>query len=360
MLTDIFARRYADFQIWTEYGDNESRLLQQCIAIAKEALPYPNSDNKLGEPQRAKWKSLHDRLARELGVAELSPRYTPYKYNWGGAEINSTYTNEWVEMCAMFVTSPYYPLSHRTVDRYMKERLSLIELVMRDRQSEVITANQSLEGEIVQAKLDAQLRLRRIARDGVQRPQDDHEQWRRAANAAMNNKFDELVNELNVRFQQAGVPLRYHNGYIQVARDELVEQNIAKPFWDIVATTELENVALHMNQALDYRDAKAGDAAWYACMALESTIKIVSDRKNWTTGKERGAHNYIENLVADRDGVRFIEIFEMEVLKSYFTNVRNLFGHGPGSKPMPNLTVEQNDWAIEFAMSWIRTLLRRL
>lgn len=69
--------------------------------------------------------------------------------------------------------------------------------------------------------------------------------------------------------------------------------------------------------------------------------------------------NYINNLVANRNGSRFIETFEMEVLKSYFTHVRNQFGHGAGTAPMPNFTVEQTDWAIEFAMIWVRTLVRR-
>jgi hypothetical protein len=78
------------------------------------------------------------------------------------------------------------------------------------------------------------------------------------------------------------------------------------------------------------------------------------------TGNEKGAHNYIDNLVKERNGARFIDTFEMEVLKSYFTHVRNKFGHGPGSQPMPNFTAAQTDWAIEFAMSWVRTLVRRL
>ena len=35
MLTDIFARRYANYPIWTQYTENEPRLLQQCIGVAK-------------------------------------------------------------------------------------------------------------------------------------------------------------------------------------------------------------------------------------------------------------------------------------------------------------------------------------
>jgi streptomycin 6-kinase len=159
---------------------------------------------------------------------------------------------------------------------------------------------------------------------------------------------------------KAGVPLSYHNGFIQVATDEQIEKQVAKPFWGAIADPKWENVSKDMSEALDRRDNGAGYAAWFACKALESAIKITSDLKNWTTGNEKGAHNYIDNLVAERDGARFIDKFEMEVLKSYFTHVRRQFGHGPGSDPMPNFTVAQTDWAIEFAMTWVRTLVRRL
>jgi hypothetical protein len=74
----------------------------------------------------------------------------------------------------------------------------------------------------------------------------------------------------------------------------------------------------------------------------------------------KGAHNYIDNLVAERDGIRFIDKFEMDILKPYFSQVRNQFGHGPAASPIPNFRVEQTDWAIEFAMTWIRTLVRRV
>lgn len=181
----------------------------------------------------------------------------------------------------------------------------------------------------------------------------------RARAARETEDFSESVNELNVRFQQAGVPLRYHNGYIQLANDALVEERIAKPFWNTIADPRWGNIATHLNEALDRRDAGVGYAAWFACLALESAIKIISDLRGWSTGNERGAHNYIDNLVANRNGQRFIETFEMDVLKVFFTHVRNPFGHGPGTGVMPNFTAEQNDWAIEFAMSWIRTLVRR-
>jgi AbiJ N-terminal domain 4 len=348
MLTDIFARRYANYPIWTQYTENEPRLLQQCIGVAKDVLPYYSFGGKVEETQKAKWKSIHDRLARELGLRELWQRFFTTTNNG----VVWHHTNEWVTMCEYYVTSGYVPQDHSSVDRYMKERLSLIELVMRVRQDEINEMNRTVEQRTKEV-------IQRALRGSGFRFPGDPAIGVRAQDAAINEAFNASVSELNVRFQQAGVPLRYHNGFIQVAKDEQIEKQVAEPFWRAIADPKWENVAIDMNEALDRRDSGAGDAAWHGCRALESAIKIISDLKGWSTGREKGAHNYIDNLVAERDGYRFIDTFEMEVLKSYFTNVRNQFGHGPGSKPMPNFTVEQTDWAIETAMTWIRTLVRR-
>jgi hypothetical protein len=258
-------------------------------------------------------------------------------------------------MCEMYATFQYVPQAHGSVDRYMKERLSLIELVMRERQNEINEMNRTLEQRVNAAVMRSKLQPSR----GSIRVPGDAESGVRSLNTATNETFAASVNELNVRFQQAGVPLSYHNGFMQVAKDEQIEKRVAKPFWDAIADPKWENVAIHMNEALDRRDNGAGYAAWFACTALESAIKIISDLKGWTRGNEKGAHNYIDNLVAQRDCARFIDTFEMEVLKPYFTHVRNQFGHGPGTQPMPNFTAEQTDWAIEFAMTWVRTLVRR-
>jgi hypothetical protein len=80
----------------------------------------------------------------------------------------------------------------------------------------------------------------------------------RSQDAAINKTFNDSVNELNVRFQQAGVPLSYHNGFIQVATDEQIEKQVAKPFWGAIADPKWENVSIDMNEALDRRDNGAG------------------------------------------------------------------------------------------------------
>ena len=83
---------------------------------------------------------------------------------------------------------------------------------------------------------------------------------------------------------------------------------------------------------------------------------LLSDEKQLTTNKEKGAHNYIDNLM----GAKLIEVWEMEALKHFFTKVRNPFGHGPGAAPMPSLTDQQTNWAIENSMIWIKSLIRRM
>jgi len=111
-----------------------------------------------------------------------------------------------------------------------------------------------------------------------------------------------------------------------------------------------------MKEAIDLRDTGGRDPAFYSAKALESTIKIISDDKGWSTGKERGAHNFIDNL----KGENFIADWEGDALKLVFTKLRNPFGHGAGSKDMPTLADHQTNWAIENCMSWIKSLIRRM
>jgi hypothetical protein len=86
---------------------------------------------------------------------------------------------------------------------------------------------------------------------------------------------------------------------------------------------------------------------------------LISTEKGWTHGGEKGAHNYIDNLQASKNG-GFIHSWEAESIKLLFTRVRNPLGHGPGGEKMPELTQEQTNWAIETCMSWSKSLIQRL
>jgi hypothetical protein len=108
----------------------------------------------------------------------------------------------------------------------------------------------------------------------------------------------------------------------QVAADDISNARIAKPFWEIVADPKWAVVDQEMKEACDRLDRGQSDAVTYATRGLESAIKIISDEHGWSTGSERGAVNYIENLQSERSG-RFIATWEADALKAIFRHLRN-------------------------------------
>ncbi|MGZ8921890.1 MAG: AbiJ-NTD4 domain-containing protein [Methylosarcina sp.] len=353
MLTDIFSFRYLNHPIWQSYTEFEQRLLIQAFGIIKEFLPYYDDQGKEIDSQKAKWKGLHDQLARELGIDELSRRYYSFtQKNILGQEFLSQGFWGWDYVCEQFVKSPC-PMDHSDPDRYIKERISFIELAFRLRNNEITRINERFQNDLIKAtikdkELSRGMHISGSAADGL-----------RSMNTTLNQTFARQVDELNERLRRSRAPLSYHNGFIQVSTDALIEKNISKPFWDVVADPLWTNVDIDMKEALDRRDSNDKDPALFAAKALESAIKIVSKKKGWTRGTESGASNYIDNLVSKGNG-SFIAEWEGEMLRNYFKKVRNPLGHGPGSDPMPTLTIAQTDWAIEFAMSWVRALVRRM
>lgn len=353
MLTDIFAYRYLDFKIWGEFSEIEKRLLNQLFGIVKEAIPYYDSDGKPIEANKKKWKSLHDRLCRELGVDELFSRYYSYSNkNHLGQSFPVSGFFDWNYACEKFIKSDN--IDHLDADRFIKERVSFIEIAMRWRHEEIETLNSNLPKALLEAKI-----LDSVSAKQSMRAPESAVDRTAAWNKTQNTIYSSQVDEINERFRRARAPLTLHNGFIQISTDEVIEKNIATPFWDAVAAPIWRNVDIDMKEALDQRDSNGKDPAFFATKSLESAIKIISDQKGWTLGNEKGASNYIDNLVSKNNG-RFIDPWEADILKDYFRKVRNTVGHGPGSDPMPVLSIPQTDWAIETAMSWVRTLIRRL
>lgn len=352
MLTDIFADRYAAHVLWERYTETESRLIAQCYQIvAQDVIPYW-VNGKVSDDSKTIWQSVHDCLCRELGLIELAPQY--YSYQTMHLGTPHTVTGAWTvdRVCKTFLLATYTPTT--PADRFIKERLSLIELAFRQREAVIaVYAANRLASKMSAAALEQSLNPHgpRIPGNAADAEKSWHQRQKET--------FQTSVGELNERFRRARAPLNYHNGYIQIADDELIESRIETPFWALVGGALWENVDIDMKEALDRRDTGGRDPAFYAARALESTIKIISKRKNWTRGTENGPHAYIDNLVSARNG-RFIETWESEALKHYFTKVRNPLGHGPGDEEMPELSSAQTDWAIETSMSWIKALVSRM
>lgn len=357
MLTDIFARRYEKRPIFTNVGQQETRLLVQAFRIINEQLlPYFNSEKKIDERTKAIWTSLHDRLTMELGIKELSPKFYSYRGEWMGKPHTYSGSYEMNHVCEAYITKAYN--NEWDPDAFMKNRLSFIELAFREREGQIKEINSNLPNELRIAKIEdasprrsGGLRVPGASPSNLERVQ----KW----NDHVNALFGAHVHELNTRFEQAGMPLHYHNEYIQITTDALMQTHIAQPFWALVKDAKWANISTDMAEALDRRDTAGRDPAFYAAKALESTIKIISDEKRWSTGTERGVSDYLNHLEAKAYGA-FIEPWERQLMQKFFSDVRNALGHGPGSAPMPNLNVQQTDYAIEFCMSWIKSLINRL
>ena len=352
MLTDIFADRYISVKMWGLVNDVDKRFLVQGFRMVSEQL-YPYwVDGKESPKAKERWISIHNKLSMELGLSELSPKYYSYQTMWNGKPHTQSGSWSMDKVCKDFVCAVYD--GSVSPDRFMKERLSFIELAFREREEQINEINRNLPKQL----LDAQLQDKIRKAGGLKVP-GNRTNAVQAFNDSLNLSFRNSVDELNERLRRSGYKLNYHNGFIQISEDLLVEDQIEKEFWTITKDPLWGNVDIDMKEAIDLRDSNGRDPAFYAARALESTIKIISDQKGWTHGREKGAHNYIENLGSKKNGV-FINDWERDALKAFFTAVRNPFGHGAGSDKMPVLSSQQTDWAIETCMSWVKTLVKRM
>ncbi|MEN8660786.1 MAG: hypothetical protein ABF313_22350 [Marivita sp.] len=330
MLTDIFAIRYEETPIFKLFGVRETRVLHQCFTILEEFHPYWGEEKSRETSSETFWKEVHKRVANELGQRWLShPFYTAMV---GLAEYRREESRHYPHL---EIVRNWYSAKiqdDNNPDMFIKERLSVVEVGFRLKYEVAQNVNESLKG------LSQNDLLYLTGKPQVER-------------------YESAVDELNTRFRQGRLPLNYHNGFIQLEKDGLIAREIEQPFWSVVSDPIWANVDLDMKEALDQLDTGGKDPAFYAGKALESTLKIISNGLGVTHGGERGAHNFIDNL--GRQGVQFVEKWEAEQLKEYFTKIRNPLGHGPGHEPMPALKHDQSSWAIEVAMSWIKMLVQR-
>ncbi|MBI1406032.1 MAG: hypothetical protein GC145_07900 [Caulobacter sp.] len=158
--------------------------------------------------------------------------------------------------------------------------------------------------------------------------------------------------------QAASIPLRYRNLQFQPLDDERLLTEVTEPFWQTVEDAHWKTVRTDMEQAFRQRDGGGPNAALFAAKALESAIKIISDDRGFTTGREKGAAAFVDNLVSARNG-RLIAPWEGDMMKRLFSDVRNPEAHGAGSNPQPELDTHQVAWVIEFCMISIKGLIAR-
>ena len=327
------------------FTSSEQTLLVQAFRIFSEQIcPYKTGEK---EPSATLWSNVQTQLSMELGRVSLSPLTYNYMGEWLGKP-HHHYGNCTIDhVCQTWFLQSFD--GSIAADQFINERMSFIELGFRLREAQIDVENANLPAAIKAADAPDPFK------PGAMRVPGKYSVFVKGHNATINRVFRDGVEELNTRFRQADCNLNYHNGFIQLARDSVVETQIEAPFWRLVSGSKWKNVDTDIKEAFDRRDTGARDPALHAARALESTIKIISGDNGWTHGKEKGAHNFIENLTSNN----FIADWEASALKHVFTAVRNPLSHGPGAAAMAVLTKEQTDWAIEACLSWIKSLIRR-
>lgn len=366
MLHDILVHRYPNLHIRDDWYEADRRFKVQAAMMLRDVLGGPDETGKLPEFVEKRYRGIHDIVRRELGLDQLSARSfvgtngTRYPYNW-------------MEICCNFLKDEF--LATYNVNRFILFRLSLVEQAYRWRWNEIQNWNAKLPEALENAKRTDQLTLLSSKRvttglpkstsvSGVSSVLDllnsqSSEQRTLSVNAEMNANWEAHVHELNERLRFAQYPFHFHNGFLQLSEDQKIAREIHEPFWALVADRKWANVDLQMKEAIDRRDSSDRTAGLHAMSALESVIKIISDEKGWTTGNEKGAANYVNNLGSNANG-KWLAQWECEILKTMFTQVRNPFAHGPGAEKMPELSSQQTNWAIDTAMVWTRTLISRM
>ncbi len=302
MLTDIFARRYQDVCLWDDFDESVRRLLVQGFCIVSEQLfPY-YEDGREAPGAKELWDGLNKQLAMELGLEALSSQATAYPITLQGTTTRRAGFHPTVTVCRNFVCADYD--GSVSADRFVKERLSFIEIAFRRKEEKIADLTARLDQENGQAEQrhnqeSAEALSWQPAARGAEATRELMALRQLFGSDGVNNEkqsFRESCDELNMRFKQARAKIDYHNGFIQISPDELSTDQIGRPFWGLVSARKWGNVDHDMKEAIDRRDNVDRDPALYAAKALESTIKIISDEKGWTTGEEKGAGNYLDHL----------------------------------------------------------------
>ncbi len=350
-ITDVFFRRYKDVRIAEAVGSDEQVFFHQANKLMGDMLWLGKSEpsDDMTDPSVRNLKIVHDKLAIETGVDYLSPKYYFYKERNGAQNSLKHKPN----MIVANFMKEQFDATKNDADFYVKLRLSFVELAFRIRGEQVRKAQADFPLKLAKARSSEEAA---DSRPGALRVPGSLVNSTTAAHKKIVYGYANLVEELNQRLRIAGFNLVYSNGLLHFAGDELMEANVAKPFWQIVAQPLWNSVEEQMQEAIDRRDKRDRTAPFHAVCALESCMKIVFSRLN-PGEKVLFGHRLINELAKDP---RFLAKWEADMLKQMFSDLRNPFAHGPGTDTIPELATEQTDWAIETAMSWIKSLARRL
>jgi hypothetical protein len=149
---------------------------------------------------------------------------------------------------------------------------------------------------------------------------------------------DNSIEELNIRFKEHGLGYQYEKGEIIRVDSQLLHANVVKPAIELLHDTDYAGAQQEFLNAYEhYRHGKHKEALNEALKALESTMKVICDKRKWSYGTGDTSKQLID--ICCKKGL--IPIFwqqNMAALRSLLeggvpTGRNKLSGHGQGSTP---------------------------
>lgn len=149
---------------------------------------------------------------------------------------------------------------------------------------------------------------------------------------------DNAIEELNIRFKEAGVGYQFVEGRIIRVDSELIHNEAVKPALRLLNTTEYAGAHEEFINAYDHYKAGNNKEALNDCLkAFESTMKAICDKRGWTYKPGDTAKILIDICFANGLIPAFWQT-QLASLRSLLessipTGRNKMSGHGQGATP---------------------------
>lgn len=304
MIRDIFHKRYKELYLnfFPNYMGRTDYVPDEVDAFFKQVAHIIFYDVKpILKNSSDTFFNIHKTFARELGVSSIGSG------------------KSYEQICLDYLLNTYNVwMTNDNADEFIKKKISLIELSFGIIEEEIVNISRK-----------------------------DSEQV-----------FKTAVEELNQRFRIAKLGFYYQNKMINIFNDNLTQKKILEPYWEILKDSKWQLVDNDIREAFERFNNNKEDAAFYAMRGLESVIKIISNDLGLTTGNEKGAANYIDNLSSKKNNI--VDRWEADSLKLLFKEIRNPLGHGAGVEKQIELKYYQTKWVLDSCLVWVKSLVSRL
>jgi AbiJ N-terminal domain 4 len=233
------------------------------------------------------WQTIHDLIARELGVFKLSP--------------NILNEENYFELCKEFLLNKDTPIENL---------LDLIELTF------------NFVDIVIRQKLENPCSPDEIMLE-----------------RSVSLQPDEAISELNDRFREHEIGYQFEGGQIIRVDSKFIHAEVVVPALGLLSDPNFAGPEQEFRSAHEhYRRQEYKEANNYALKSFESTIKSICDVRGWSYAKTACAKDLINIILTNQLVPQYLQDYFSglrKVLESGVPTVRNkTSGHGQGATPI--------------------------